>query len=187
MSNVDDKVKLIFLGRLTPDKGWKFTLKSLPKIQELIDLDQVSFIIAGDGELKDEIAQNFKSFTSNIHFLGRVEPSQVAGLLANSDIHITTSEKETRGLTILEAFASGIPVLAPAAGGVIDSIESGKNGLLFTPKNADDFAKKLKVLVENSGLREQMGQQGRETVKDFSWDEAVQNLLEIWKQQIEQK
>jgi glycosyltransferase involved in cell wall biosynthesis len=187
LSNVDDKVKLIFLGRLTPDKGWKFTLKSLPKIQELIDLDQVSFIIAGDGELKDEIAQNFKSFTSNIHFLGRVEPSQVAGLLANSDIHITTSEKETRGLTILEAFASGIPVLAPAAGGVIDSIESGKNGLLFTPKNADDFAKKLKVLVENSGLREQMGQQGRETVKDFSWDEAVQNLLEIWKQQIEQK
>ncbi len=82
------------------------------------------------------------------HLLG-ISPDDVPALLANSDIHVTTSEKETKGVTILEAFAAGIPAVAPRAGGLVDSLEDGENGLLFTPQDKVDFTSKLKILIDN--------------------------------------
>ncbi len=189
LADLGAKVKLLFLGRLTPDKGWKFTLRTLsqmansPKYQTL--LNSVALIIAGDGSMRDEITEALSALPCPVHFLGRIEPDAVPALLLNSDLHITTSEKETRGLTLLEAFAAGVPVLAPQAGGIPDSLESGQTGLLFQPQNSADFAAKLQQLVNDSVLRQQMGARGRATVADLSWDAAVERLVEIWQQQIE--
>ncbi len=108
-------------------------------------------------------------------------------LLANSDIHVTNSEKETRGLTVLEASAAGIPVIAPRAGGLTDSIQDGCNGFLFNPQNQDDFVKKLKLLIDSPTLRQAMGAKGREYVARYSWDNAIENLLKIWEEQIAKK
>lgn len=187
LPEIDSRIKLIFVGRLTRDKGWKFAIDALPELQKAINFENIAFLIVGDGELKDEIALKFKALTSNIHFFGRLDPPQVAEFLANSDIHITASEKETRGLTVLESFASGIPVLAPDSGGVVDSVESGKNGFLYHPGDVGDFVQKLKMLVENPELRTEMGRRARATVADCSWDAAVQNLLKIWTDCIDKK
>jgi glycosyltransferase involved in cell wall biosynthesis len=111
----------------------------------------------------------------------------VPSLLANCDLHITTSEKETFGLTVLEALASGIPVLAPRKGGVIENIQDGENGFLYNPGDQGDFLKKLQYLLQDPSLRTRMGQKGRENVMGYSWDYAVKNLVEIWEQQIELK
>ena len=119
LPQVDQQVKLVFVGRLTPDKGWGFTFKAMRELLSRIDRDRVALIVAGDGSMREEISEELGALTPHVHLLGRVEPTQIPILLANSDIHITTSEKEARGLTILEAFASGIPVLAPRAGGVV--------------------------------------------------------------------
>ncbi|MGB3402619.1 MAG: glycosyltransferase [Microcoleaceae cyanobacterium] len=187
LADIDQKIKLIFLGRLTPDKGWDFTLKLLPELANIIDLDQVAWMIAGDGPIADQINQQFKQFTPHIHLLGRVTPENVPALLANCDLHITTSEKETRGLTVLEAFAAGIPVLAPAAGGVMENIKPGYNGLLYQPQNAIDFIQKLQQLIENPSLRQEMGKNGHQDLKEFSWDNTVKNLINIWENQIKSR
>ncbi|BAU63090.1 glycosyl transferase, group 1 [Stanieria sp. NIES-3757] len=185
LPELDDKVKLIFLGRLTPDKGWGFTLKALPKLFQTIDKNKIAILIAGDGEMKTEICQTISQFTPHFYCFGRVAPEQIPVLLVNSDFHVTTSEKETRGLTVLEAFAANIPVLAPRAGGVVENIQDGINGFLFTPQDQDDFIHKLKILVENQSLRQQMGIQGRKSViGKYSWEQAVTNLLNIWQEQI---
>jgi glycosyltransferase involved in cell wall biosynthesis len=184
---IDHKVKLIFVGRLTPDKGWDFTLKLLADLAKLINLDDVAWIIAGDGPMRDEIQQGFQAFTPHVHLLGRVTPENIPALLANCDIHVTTSEKETRGLTVLEAFAAGIPVLAPAAGGVMENIQPGWNGLLYQPQNASDFIQQLKQLIEHPSLRRDMGNNGRKEIKQFSWDHTINNLVNIWENQIKCK
>jgi glycosyltransferase involved in cell wall biosynthesis len=185
LPKLDDKVKLIFLGRLTPDKGWGFTLKSLPKLFQTIDKNKIAILIIGDGEMKPEICQTISHFTPHFYCFGRVAPEQIPLLLVNSDFHVTTSEKETRGLTILEAFAANIPVVAPRAGGVIENIQDGINGFLFTPQDQDDFIHKLQILIENQSLRQQMGIRGRESViGKYSWEQAVTNLLNIWEEQI---
>ncbi|MGB3535515.1 MAG: glycosyltransferase [Microcoleaceae cyanobacterium] len=187
LSEMDQKIKLIFLGRLTPDKGWDFTLKLLPELAKVIDLNQVAWIIAGDGPMRDQINQRFQQFTPHVHFLGRVTPENIPAILANCDLHVTTSEKETRGLTILEAFAAGIPVLAPAAGGVMENIQSGWNGLLYQPQNTRDFIQQLKQLIENTKLRQEMGQNGCQDIKELSWDRTVQNLVNLWEKQIKSR
>jgi glycosyltransferase involved in cell wall biosynthesis len=185
LPKVDRQVKLIFLGRLTPDKGWGFTFDTLPILSRAIDLDNVAFLIAGDGLIRDEIAEKLGQFTPHVHLLGRVPPQDIPALLANSDIHITTSEKEARGLTILEAFGSGIPVLAPRSGGVVENIEEGENGFLYTPQDREDFTQKLKRLIEDPDLRQAMGLRGRQSVEQYSWDATVKNLIEIWNRAIE--
>ncbi len=182
---VDNLVKIIFLGRLYPDKGWNFTLDALATLSHRLDLTKVAIIVAGDGPMKEEIAVKLNKLVPHVHLLGRVPPESVPTLLTNCDLHVTTSEKETRGLTILEAFAAGIPAIAPNAGGVVENITNGKNGLLYTPGDRDDFINKLKILVENADLRQQMGRQAKLSVEGYSWENSIRNLVNIWQEAID--
>jgi glycosyltransferase involved in cell wall biosynthesis len=187
IKGIENKVKLIFVGRLTPDKGWKFTLKVYPKVFEKLDREKIALIIVGDGSMKAEIAAKLSQMTPYVYLLGRVPPDQIPALLINSDIYVTTSEKENRAVTLIEAFAAALPALAPRAGGLVQDIQNGKNGYLFEPQNQEDFIQKLKKLVENQHLRQEMGKQARQYIRQYSWDHTVQNLQQQWQQQIQQQ
>ncbi|NES02878.1 MAG: glycosyltransferase family 1 protein [Okeania sp. SIO2F4] len=184
ISNLNNKVKIVFLGRLTEDKGWKFTLDAFVRLQQLIDIENVAIIIVGDGPMREEISNRLSQVTNHVYLLGRIPPENVPNILKNSDFHVTASEKETRGLTVLEAFAAGIPVVAPQAGGVTENIQDGWNGLLFTPGNQESFCKKLKLLIEDNNLRREMGIKAKEVIAKYSWNNAVANLVKIWQEQI---
>ena len=183
----DSLVKIVFLGRLYPDKGWDFTLEAFAILARAIDLSQVAIIVAGDGPMRQQLASELSRLTPHSYLLGRVSPENVPALLTNCDLHVTTSEKETRGLTILEAFAAGIPVLAPNSGGVVENIHHDSNGLLYTPGDRLDFVRKLKSLIENDRLRQQMGDRALNSINEHSWTRAIENLLDIWQEQIDGK
>ncbi len=176
---VDERLKIIFLGRLRPDKGWHFTLNALPQIAATIDLDRVEFLVAGDGELYAEIEQAFQKHVPHAHMLGQISPQDVPALLANCDIHVTASEKETRGLTVLEALASGTSVLVPERGGVMQDVQAGRNGFMFQPQNQADFIAKLNRLIEDHELRQTMAKNGPDAVAHYDWDQAVRRWLAI--------
>jgi glycosyltransferase involved in cell wall biosynthesis len=184
---VDQLVKVVFLGRLYPDKGWDFTLDAFKTVSQQIDLTKVAIIVAGDGPMREEIADKLKTLAPHVYLLGRISPENVPALLMNCDLHVTTSEKETRGLTILEAFAAGIPVIAPCSGGVVENIDDGNNGYLYAPGDRYNFTNKLKLLLENSALRQQMGKRAQISVQTYSWDRSIQNLVNIWQEEIERK
>lgn len=187
LSQVDPLVKVVFLGRLYPDKGWDFTLDAFKTVSQQIDLTKVAIIVAGDGPMREEIRSKLKTLAPHVYLLGRISPENVPALLMNCDLHVTTSEKETRGLTISEAFAAGIPVIAPCSGGVVENIDDGNNGYLYSPGDRYNFTNKLKLLVENSALRQQMGERAKISVQGYSWDRSIQNLVNIWQEEIEQK
>lgn len=184
LGELAEKVKLVFVGRLTPDKGWKFAINAVEQMARRQDMSHVAILIAGDGEMQSEIEERLGELA---HFLGRISPDDVPALLANCDVLVTTSEKETRGLTILEGFAAKIPAIAPNAGGVTDSIEDGVNGFLFAPGNVDDFAEKLNRLIADPRLRQEMGMKGRESVHELDWEQTVRNLLKVWEREIARK
>ena len=188
IDGLQNKVKLVFLGRLTPDKGWKFTLRAFahwvkqPENAALVD--QVELVVAGDGELRDEIRAGLQALGLSVYLLGRIAPEAVPALLTNSDLYVTTSEKETLGLTVLEAFAAGIPAIAPAAGGVMTHIRDGENGRLFEPQNVTSFGQALSRLVTDEARRQQMGQCGQQAIAAYDWENVVANLVNTWKTQI---
>jgi glycosyltransferase involved in cell wall biosynthesis len=107
---------------------------------------------------------------------------EVPALLINSDLHLTTSEKETRGLTLLEAMAAGIPVLAPRAGGIPDTVQPDQTGLLFQPRNIQDFATQLQRLTSQPALRQHLGATARQQAAHLDWSAAVDRLIQIWQQ-----
>ncbi|MGL6341468.1 MAG: glycosyltransferase [Waterburya sp.] len=93
LSQVDSLVKIVFLGRLYPDKGWDFTLEAFKTVSQQIDLTKVAIIAAGDGPMREEIADKLKTLAPHVYLLGRVSPENVPSLLTNCDLHVTTSEK----------------------------------------------------------------------------------------------
>ena len=179
LPDLSTKTKLIFLGRLTPDKGWNFTLKVLADLPEEI-LAQIAIIIAGDGPLKEEIEKSLKKLIPDVYLLGRIPSHSVPPFLTNGDIFVTNSEKETKGLTIIEAAAAGIPAIAPRAGGVIDTIIDGETGFLYQPQNHSDFLEKLEILIRDRNLRSLMGTKAKQIAQQWSWQQTTANLIEIW-------
>ncbi|MEL6223644.1 MAG: glycosyltransferase [Cyanobacteria bacterium J06627_8] len=184
IEGIDDKITLIFLGRLTPDKGWGFTLKALADWAKHPDyapwVEKLAVVIAGDGELRHDIHHMLQDLGFAVHLLGRISPDVVPEVLVNSDIHVTASEKETLGLTVLEAFAACIPVMAPRAGGVVTHLRDGENGLLFEPRDSDAFGRSLYRLISDAELRQRLGQQGRADVEAYHWEAAVNRLVKAW-------
>ena len=186
LPDLANKIKLIFIGRLTPDKGWEFTSKSLAKLPPDI-LDQVAIVIAGDGTLKTEIERTLKQLTTEVYLLDRIPHQSIPALLTNGDIFITNSEKETRGLTVIEAAAAGIPAIAPRAGGVIDTIQDGETGYLYQPQDIADFTAKLTILINRKSLRESMGAKAKIMAQQWSWQQVTNNLIDIWANEISNK
>ena len=183
INNITNKIKIIFLGRLTPDKGWHFTMQSLSALPTNI-INNIAIIIAGDGTLKLEIEQKLNQLTPHVYLLGRVPPADIPPLLLNSDIFVTNSEKETRGLTLIEAAMAGIPAIAPQAGGVVDTIEDGKTGLLYQPQDRADFLHKLTLLITDAELRQSLGNNAKQHAQQWTWEKTVDNLVEIWSEEI---
>ncbi|MEO1672053.1 MAG: glycosyltransferase [Cyanobacteria bacterium J06631_2] len=183
LPNLQDKIKLIFIGRLTPDKGWNFTLEAFPQLPPEI-INQVAIIIAGDGTLTKKIEDSLKQLTPNVYLLGRIPPETIPELLIYGDIFITNSEKETRGLTVIEAAAAGIPAIAPRAGGVMDTIIDGESGWLYQPQDHQDFLTKLTSLIVDRDLRESMGAAAKEIAPQYTWEQTVDNLIDLWEAEI---
>ena len=181
--NLDNKIKLIYIGRLTPDKGWDFALQSFAELLPEI-LDKIAIIIVGDGDLRVEIEHSLKQLTPDVYLIGRIEPTAIPELLVNGDIFITNSTKETRGLTVIEAAAAGIPAIAPKAGGVIDTIKDGETGLLYAPQVTEDFIDKLTLLISDRHLRQSMGAKAKQQAQQYSWETTINNLTRIWSEEI---
>jgi glycosyltransferase involved in cell wall biosynthesis len=180
LEGLKDKTKLIFIGRLTEDKNWHFTLSALPELLQRVDRSKIEIFIAGDGPMKEEIGNSLCRFSPYIHLLGRLPQEELYMLLSNCDVHISASLKENRCVTCLEAMACGVPMLAPRAGGFIDDIKDEYNGYLFNPDDKEDFIAKCRLIIENTDLRKRMSSNCREYAKRFDWDKCIEKLLSIW-------
>lgn len=92
-------------------------------------------------------------------------------------MHVSSSEFETLGNTVLEAFACSIPVVCPRTQGFLDTVNHETNGYLFTPGNSDDAKKYLQLLIDSPKLCKTLGEQGREEVRDKTIRHVVQDLI----------
>lgn len=153
LSGVDSSVRILFLGRLSPDKNWEFNCKYLPKLKHKLGIQKFTIIVAGQGELEDFLRSS--SFTQELSpvMLGEVPHDQVSRLLANVDIHVTSSLKETFGRTVQESLHVGTPVVAPDCDWARNLITPNFNGVLYKPQDGEDFIEKLTRLINQSSER----------------------------------
>ncbi len=174
----DNKV-LLFLGRLGFEKRVDLLIEAFAKLKRR--QPNCSLIVAGDGPV--EVVARLKRLAEkvpHIHFTGFILGEMKANLLASCDVFCSPSPYETFGRTVVEAMASGIPVLTVESGAVSEYILDGINGYLVPPNDVERLANCIeKVLsINNTDL---IGQ-ALEDSKQFSLEQGCQNLNRFYQQ-----
>lgn len=166
--NLKGKNVVLFVGRLTSQKGVKYLIKAAPEINGEI------FII-GDGPEKEKLQNLAKKIKAkNIHFLGYFGADNLRELKEfyyHAEVVVVPSIwQEPLGLVVLEAMACQTPVIATKRGALGKLIKNGSNGYLVRAKSSKDIAKKVNKILANPMLGRKMGWQARKLVKErFNW------------------
>lgn len=162
---------LLFVGRLVQEKD----LEDLVKVARILKSTKKQFklVIAGDGPMRSQLEKELP----NASFTGWVHGQQLSEIFASSDIFVFPSTTETFGNVILEAYASGLPVVCSNEGGVVDLIMDGYTGFITEAKNPNDIAEKVNILLSNPDLRRQCEENALQFAKRFKWSTINKRLI----------
>ncbi len=155
LATPDDAPLAVALGRLHPNKGFDVLLAAVAKVPRLY------LWLAGEGPLRAALERQASSLgiKDRVRFLGWRQ--DVGALLAAADMLVCSSRREPLGNTIIEAWAAGKPVVACAAAGPAELIESGKTGLLVPCDNAGALAEAIDGLAQDKPRARALGEAGR--------------------------
>jgi glycosyltransferase involved in cell wall biosynthesis len=159
-------LKILFLSRLIKGKGIYETIKAFEKLRN--DKLKVELIIAGSGEEADTI-KSLVEHNENITLTGHVEGKEKIELYKNCTLYCLPSYSEGLPTTVLEAMSFGKPIITTPVGGLKSFFQDGVMGFFVQPKDAGDLEAKLRILLENQGLRNKMG--------EFNFNYAHQHIL----------
>jgi len=137
-----------------------------------------TLVVAGDGEARAEVEALFGRLpAARLRWLGMQAPEQLAALYGGADLLVWPAIREAYGMAILEAQASGLPVVAGRAGGVAGIVRDGATGLLPPEGDEAAFAGAVAALLDDAARRRRMGEAARETAaRDHSLDMAAGKL-----------
>jgi phosphatidylinositol alpha 1,6-mannosyltransferase len=160
-----------YVGRVAPEK-------SLERLAELRGIAGMRLVIVGDGPAGRELRRALEGMP--VTYLGALGGEDLANAYAALDVFVHTGTEETFGQTIQEAHASGLPVVAPRAGGPIDLVDHTVDGLLYDPGSDSELRSAVAGLVAAPELRARMGEAGRRRVLGRSWSAICDDLLEFY-------
>ena len=155
-----------YVGRLAPEKHVEL-------LGGITALPGVRLVIVGAGPTEATLRQQMPGAV----FLGERRGDELAAIYASLDVFVHSGPYETFGQTLQEAAASGLPVVAPAAGGPLDLVEDGVTGYLVLPGDADAFAAAVARLAADPGTRAAFGAAGRRKVLTRSWPALTEELI----------
>lgn len=175
----DGDIVVASTGRITKDKGFDDLWEV---IRQLEDYPNIKFVIAGDGEYRDEwLSQVKESKSENRVFLLGYR-SNIDAILRESDIFIICTKHETLCISLLEAANNSLPLIASNVGGIPEIIKNGENGILAEVGDIDGFKNAVIKLTENKELREKMGVKSKELInRVFNQAEITNKLDDIYK------
>lgn len=162
---------LLFVGRLVKEKD----LDDLIEADSLLKSwgNEYKLVIIGDGPMRSELSERLP----DAYFTGYLRGKTLSEWYASSDIFVFPSTTETFGNVVIEAFASGLPVIGVREGGVSDIIDSGQNGFLAEANNPTDFAIKIRTILQNTALRKSMSLMAKKSARRYSWEMVNTALL----------
>jgi phosphatidylinositol alpha 1,6-mannosyltransferase len=155
-----------YVGRLAIEKR-------VDLLAPIASLPGTRLVIVGGGPAEGALRKALPDAV----FLGPRHGAQLARIYASLDVFVHSGPFETFGQTIQEAAASGLPVVAPAAGGPVDLIENGVNGYLVPPLDSQALTAATARLVADPQLRAEMGAAGREAILGRTWSAVCDELV----------
>lgn len=175
----DDKLNILFVGRFDPRNGLHTMLEAFKLVKR--EFANCRLIVVGDGPLRPYYQQTVgKELAGDVHFAGPINGGR-PNYYATADVYCSPCNKASFGVVLLEAMASGKPIVASDINGYRLVMEHEKQGFMVPEGNARAFADSLLNLLRDEDLRRQMGQAGRRAVLErFSWDLVARQVEEYY-------
>ncbi|MBC7441599.1 MAG: glycosyltransferase family 1 protein [Ramlibacter sp.] len=167
-----------YVGRMAPEK-------QVERFRALRGVPGIRLALVGDGPSVPGIERALAGMP--VSWLGRLDGEELGRAYASFDLFLHAGTEETFGQTLQEAHAAGLPVVAPRAGGPIDLVAHGENGLLFTPDDESDLRRCVTLLARDPALRLRMGEAGRRSVLGRSWQNVCDQLLGHYESVIDER
>jgi glycosyltransferase involved in cell wall biosynthesis len=179
-----DRLRLLCLARLHPRKGQLELAHALHLLPQA-DRSRLIFQLAGagDSEYLELVVKTAQAARVEVEVLGPIADEQLGATYAQADIYAMTPITLNRsvegfGMTFLEAGLKGKPVLGYRSGGVAEAVQDGVTGFLVDEGDQVALAQKLSDLINNPGLREQMGSAGLQFAKGRSWQQVGRAVVQ---------
>jgi len=172
--------RLLFVGSLLRLKGVHLLIDALGVLAR--SSREVRLILIGDGEERARLEERAKraGVDAWVEFLGARPPRQIPDWMSRSDCLVLPSLSEGTSNVVLEAMASGLPVIASGIPGMREIVQDGISGFLIDPQNPRDLAEKVLKLAEDPALCRSMGEAGRRGVAGSGWDAVAASYREVY-------
>lgn len=173
----------LYVGRLAAEKRAQQVVDAFRVASEMLPRGVIHLIIAGTGPREAELRA---AAPPGVSFLGLLDRrSRLPDLYANCDAFVFASVTETLGLVVLEAMASGLPVIAVPAGGVRDHLRNGRNGIACRDGDVSGMALAMVRIATEWGLSRRLARGARQSVKRLGWDREIERLDRSYREVVE--
>ncbi|MEM3863867.1 MAG: glycosyltransferase family 4 protein [Metallosphaera sp.] len=188
---LEGKQVVLFVGRVTHEKGVHILLEAVRILKDKYGLKEVKVVIVGplSGRFGDDTLTDYarvlREYTikNNIDtvFTGSLDMEALSYLYSCSHVLVLPSYFEAFGMVLIEAMASGLPVIGSRAGGIVDIVENGVNGYFFEKGSAIELAEKLYLVLSDEPLRRKLSINSRAIAESkYSWSIIAGKLLKIY-------
>lgn len=181
---------LLFIGQLTPRKGYDLLLRALPTVVARHPTATVQFVSGLNQEDRAALEQTARELgvDRQIQLRGRVEDAELINLYRAADVYVTPTRYEGFGLTLLEAMAAGCPLVATDIPVVNEIVEHGVNGWLARYDDPADLARSLLALLDDPALRSRLVAGGQATIATrFAEDALAAQVETVFRATIERR
>jgi glycosyltransferase involved in cell wall biosynthesis len=171
---------ILFIGRLTGQKGPDILIGAMPKI--LKNIPKANLVVVGEGVMKERLISLVKKLDlkSSVQFLGYTPQDEYLELLNSCDLVCIPSRNEPFGLVLLEAWSAKKPVVATDVGGLSENIENFKTGVKVSPLS-DSISEGINYLLNDPSKMRKIGEEGFKMVKTrFSWEAIAKPTLKSY-------
>lgn len=187
----NQKIELLFVGRLVPYKGADILIEAIAKLDPSIR-NQISLTIIGDGSEREDLHRRVKTLnlTDSVKFTGWIKQQDTLEYYSRSDIFCFPSIREFGGAVVMEAMACGLPCIVVNNGGIGEYV-TDETGFRLEPISREyliqEMANKITLLVKDSELRKAMSVQAAQKAQDFEWSTKAKRIVEIYQELIDCK
>ncbi len=180
-----DRSVVLYVGRVDPEKKVGVVLEAFTKTIRDNKLDSMSkpfCVVIGDGvdrlRLEKEFAADVKS--GDVKFLGRVTGDDLYELYKVGSVFATASEIETQGIVLIEAAATGLPLIAVKAGAAAEVCQNGVNGFLCDPDDVDGISKAMTEILSNDELRKKYSENSIKIAHEHDFERTLDKFIAIY-------
>jgi phosphatidyl-myo-inositol alpha-mannosyltransferase len=170
---------VLYVGRLEPRKGVEFLVRAMADVQRRVPA--VRLIVGGTGPDRDPLARLAAALGVDVRFAGAIPESELPAYFQASDVVCSPAiGDESFGIVLLEAMASGRPVVASRIDGYAELVNGRECARLVPPSDAAALAGEISDLLGNAAARAQLSAAGREVARDYDWSTIAMRIMEIY-------